>query len=154
MIINPNTAKDWVQGIAKDALQPNTIDLTLKKIATITNGGRILAHSKADLPLYGYVPCDNGIYSLSPGAYSVDFNEYVCVPENVAGIIICRSSLNRIGAFITSGLYDTGFRNYIGAVLRTEAAIELQVGARIATMIFVDAQANSMYSGRYQEKEG
>ena len=43
---------------------------------------------------------------------------FVTVPAGLAAFLIVRSTLNRNGIFITSGLYDQGFSNNIGFVMQ------------------------------------
>ena len=121
MIINPKKIIEMnaVKNVDPDALQPNSIDLTLHSAEHILDHG-VLYKTAKRLPLTAKVRSDGRMLTFdSYQCYSVTFNEHVKVPENMVGFIVCRSSLNRMGAFITSGLYDSGFDNYIGAVLRT-----------------------------------
>lgn len=151
MIINPKKIiKDKViTPVNKKQIQPNSIDLTIKSVRLIEGG--VLTERGATPWLTEML--QNQFFTLRGNkAYDIIFNEYVEVPENMVGFIVCRSSLNRIGAFITSGLYDSGFKNYVGAVLRTNNAITIQGGTRIATMYFIKAEAAHKYNGQYQDK--
>lgn len=153
MIINPK--KIIGEGIVKnfdekEALQPNSIDLRIKSVREIRNGGslRLLGKDiKSQSLEYSY----EDIWEFERGkAYDVEFEEFVEVPESMMAFVTHRSSLNRIGAHITSGIYDSGFKNYIGAIMRCDADITIQKGTRIATIYFMKAESDHKYNGQYQ----
>lgn len=156
MIKNPQTIVD--EGVVKNMeggnleVQQNGIDLTVESISRI-NGGIL---SKEGKTIYEYGKKDangDGFFTLGEGkAYAVEFQQEVSVPEHMCATVVQRSTLNRMGGFIISGLYDSGFKNRIGAVLRTSAPIRIEKGARIAQIIFEDAESASLYEGQYQGK--
>ncbi len=155
-IINPQKIVD--QGIVKDLeggameVQMNGIDLTVEKVEIIKGG--FLGKNQRDITEYIPIAEDGEMYSLQRSqVYSITFQQHVDIPEGMAAHIIARSTLNRMGSFITSGLYDSGFKNQIGAVLRVGAPITIQKGARIAQIIFQEAKSASLYDGIYQEKD-
>lgn len=133
-------------------VQQNGIDLTLASIKVIKGG--LLGRAERKIEEYEDVEIDEeGYVKLDPKeAYSVEFEQDITVPMNACAMIVQRSTLNRIGGFITSGLYDSGFENRVGAVLRTTAPIKIQIGARIAQVIFMEADAASSYEGVYKRK--
>lgn len=157
MIISPKKIleKDIVKPINKETqLQPNSIDLTVKEIRLIIDGGILYKDAKPAIYLSNKLEDYNERWKLEKNqAYDIVFNEYVKIPKGMVGFINCRSSLNRIGAFITTGLYDSGFDNYIGAVLRTDCKISIEKNARIATIFFVKAEEAKLYAGQYQGKK-
>ena len=68
--------------------------------------------------------------------------------------MIARSTLNRNGIFITSGLYDSGFENYIGGVMHVRCGpARIERGTRIAQFIYVEAETASMYEGQYNVQQ-
>ena len=72
------------------------------------------------------------------------------MPTGYAGWLIARSTLNRNGIFITSGLYDSGFENFIGGVMHVRGGpARIEKGARIAQFIFVEAETVRLYDGEY-----
>lgn len=154
MIQNPKTIAE--SGIIKNLeggnfeCQQNGIDLTLESVSRI-EGGKLLREHR-DFIHTPIVPDASEVWMLHPGAYSIEFQQEVEVPENMCAQIIQRSTLNRMGGFVLAGLYDSGFKNQIGAVLRVSAPIQLQKGARVAQIIFQEADAASQYSGVYQGK--
>ncbi len=153
MIINPNKIIEMkaVENLTDNSfeVQQNGIDLTIESIDLI-EGGKL---GKNERSIKEYIPVvdDKGWFDLAPlYAYSITFQQKVKVPENMCASIIQRSTLNRMGGYIFSGLYDSGFNNVIGAVLRTNSNLKIQKGARVAQIIFQEAESASQYKGIYQ----
>lgn len=164
MIISP---RDLIErgvytGVDEECIQPSGIDLRVSKILKVSMGS--ISYGE-----YCYVPKtgkidhaplepvlargEKGLYCLSQqGVYQFETEVYVNLPEDVAGWIIARSSLNRNGIRAWSGLYDPGFRNYIGGVLYVPQHTVIEQGARIAQFIAVKADSAHLYAGRYQDR--
>lgn len=69
-----------------------------------------------------------------------------------AGYLITRSSLNRNGIFIQSGLYDSNFYGYVGCTLyNLGGRIKIRKNTRIAQFILVQAESTSEYKGSYNQ---
>lgn len=154
MIINPKeiVERDIVRNLegGNFELQQNGIDLTLASVKKVKGG--FLGVEKRRINDYEEVKTDeNGIYHLGEGVYSIDFQQEIEVPGDMCAEIIQRSTLNRMGGFILAGLYDSGFSNQIGAVLRTSCDLEIEKGARVAQIIFQDAAPASLYKGIYNK---
>lgn len=156
MVHNPKKVIDggFIQNLdgGKMEVQQNGIDLTLGSVEII-NGG-FLGREKREIMTYSKLDYDaDGFYTFDPSrSYSITFQQSIKVPDNMCASIVQRSTLNRMGAFILSGVYDSGFENTIGAVLRTSALVRIQQGARIAQILFHEADAASLYNGVYQAK--
>jgi deoxycytidine triphosphate deaminase len=72
------------------------------------------------------------------------------VGENEAGWVITRSTLNRNGLFLTSGLYDTGYHGVMAGVLHvTVGPARIKRGTRIGQYLSFDAEALHSYEGSY-----
>ncbi|OGS40593.1 MAG: hypothetical protein A3K77_07595, partial [Euryarchaeota archaeon RBG_13_31_8] len=134
-----------------NSIQPNGVDITVKKISEMT-GDCFIGKDIKQLPLLTELKADiNNIYSLKKHhCYDVEFNEFVHVPKDMCAFLIHRSTLNRMGAIITSGWFDSNFANYIGAAIRPLRNIKIEKGARIAQIIFFKADAAKQYNGSYQ----
>lgn len=144
--------------IKEDQIQPNGLDLTVKHLWYVV-GTAVLGHdSKMKYENVQKIPfhtsADGYYYIDTPskeGQVLIDFNEYVQVPEGYMGIIYPRSSLLRVGAFITSAIWDTGFSGALGASLRTRNPLKIATDARLAQIVFYPAEFNGLrYNGRYQ----
>ena len=72
------------------------------------------------------------------------------VGDGEAGWVITRSTLNRNGLYLTSGLYDSGYHGVMAAVLHvTTGVARIKKGTRIGQYISFDAEALSSYDGDY-----
>lgn len=91
---------------------------------------------------------------LSSGDYPFETTSTICVPEGAAGWLIARSTLNRNGIRITSGLYDSGYNNGIGGLIHVPPGLTFTVawGARIAQFVMADSQSIGTYAGDYNKK--
>lgn len=133
-------------------IQQNGIDLTIESVERVMGG--FLGKEERNINSYLEVPFHNNQWVLKEGCYSIMFQQEVEVPENMCASIVQRSTLNRIGGFILAGLYDSGFKNQIGAILRVSTPIIIEKGARVAQIIFQDADAASLYKGIYNKETG
>ena len=74
----------------------------------------------------------------------------VKIPEGYAGWVITRSTLNRNGLFITSGLYDSGYHGVMAGALHVEGGpAKIEKGTRVAQFLMFEAETLSMYDGDY-----
>lgn len=141
--------------ITEEQIQPNGVDLRVEWVHEIKGTAFLGEDSKMDYSLMKKREAsmdDQGFYLLKPyKQYMVDFMEEVSVPEGYCAIIYPRSSLLRVGAFITSALWDTGFNGTLGASVRVLNPLCVKEGARLAQVVFHKAAFNGhRYEGRYQ----
>lgn len=147
-IVKENIIRDILD--KEKQLQPNSIDLTLKNATLVLDGG-VLSETNKLAPRANQNCEEVGRFIFEAGkAYDIEFNEQVTIPEGMMAFITHRSSVNRIGAWITSGIYDTGFSNYCGAILRTSNKISIEKNTRVASIYFLKAEAAYKYKGQYQ----
>lgn len=183
MFISPQTAitEGWIKRadgaeIAAEFIQPNAIDFTIDrvftsrlsvtpfKVADVTIDGAVktvkqfpdfeeLTPTEDADPKYDRVP----LFYLPNGA-SYDFlsDFYVELPEGVAALLIVRSTFNRAGVFVTSGLYDSGYKGNIGAALHNNGNTTAFVGkgTRVGQIIFVKSDSVGSYLGGYNHDAG
>jgi deoxycytidine triphosphate deaminase len=72
------------------------------------------------------------------------------VGEGEAGWVITRSTLNRNGVFLTSGLYDSGYHGVMAGVMHvTCGPMKIKPGTRIGQYLSFDSEALSKYDGSY-----
>lgn len=152
-------SKQFVSDLSDDCIQPNAVDLKISKLLLITSEPFVLTDThkqnrhKSEVPMFPD-PKDNtkNIWHLYPGSYEFETEHYVNVPEGTAGWIIPRSTLNRNGVFITSGLYDSGFKNFIGGVMHiTSGEVFLSPQTRIGQFVTLKAETDHNYDGQYQD---
>ena len=72
------------------------------------------------------------------------------VGSGEAGFVITRSTLNRNGVFLTSGLYDTGYNGVMAGVMHISCGkMKVKPGTRIGQYLCFEAEQMSIYSGDY-----
>jgi len=169
MFINPKTAisEGWVRGIhdEKKQVQPNAIDFTLDNLYTINDANSFIISEEAKQMRGGDpvspVPWrrDGGntsYWNLQPhNVYDFVSDMYVELPEGVACMLIIRSTFNRNGLFLTSGLYDSGYNGHIAGALHNRSGVTLVApGTRLGQVIFVSSDSAGMYAGGWNHAEG
>lgn len=82
--------------------------------------------------------------------------EYVKMPDDVAGLANLRSTLARYGLVIPPTVVDAGFEGNITIEVVNESpnTIVLRPGLRFLHLILIRAEGASRYSGRYQGQRG
>lgn len=170
MFINPKQAiqEGWVKGIVNEdvQVQPNAIDFTLDKMFTISNETIVMVSDVANVK---QMAGGEEIQPLPDPRYNDNFfrigghmvvdgmsNIYVDLPEGVACQLIVRSTFNRNGIFITSGLYDSGYLGHIGFAIHNRRSNPAFIGqgTRIGQIIFVESNTSGLYSGGWNHEEG
>lgn len=147
---------DFVAGhldpVKEDQIQPNGVDLRVDKISDFLNRGIIESgENDATLPAKSKVLEEkNGIYQLGRGVYELRYKEEIHIPPGIVGLVLPRSSLMRCGAMINTALWDQGYRGVGMGMLQVGNGIDIEPGARVAQMIFIEAERNDSYDGQYQ----
>lgn len=165
MLMNPNKMIDG--GFVKNLtdrfkqVQPNAIDFTVDSIQLLMHMsssdkvviGEDTKVMRSQMPIY---PNAEGYFELLPNRqYDISSNVYVEVPEGMAALLILRSTFVRNGLILASGLYDSGFKGNIGAVLHTNSTTALvQQGVRVGQIMFIESQSAGVYAGGYNTDDG
>lgn len=162
MFISPQTAIDngWITGVTNNP-SPNAIDFTLDTVYTIDNdstffisndekkmrGGSELKTTKSN---------NQNLWTLNANTvYDGMSSMYVNIPEGIAALLIVRSTLNRNGLFITSGLFDSLYEGHIGFALHNRSGpAVIEQGTRVGQIIFVESDNDGGYAGGYNHKLG
>ena len=150
-IMGPNS-KSTLTEVKEGDVQPNAVDLRLGKIFPITTGTFEISndhkkHRGTGPELESDV---DGYYNLEPGDYEVVMENIIHVGEGEAGWVITRSTLNRNGLFLTSGLYDSGYHGVMAGVLHVGIArARIKQGTRIGQYLSFNAEALHKYDGDY-----
>ena len=149
-ILGPNSNSSLTNVQDGDS-QPNAVDLRLDKVFQIlpnifelSNEHKIHRGSKELIPdAFSY-------FTLYPGAYEVVMENIIHVGKGEAGWVITRSTLNRNGCFITSGLYDSGYHGVMAGVLHVTVDIaKIKKGTRIGQYLSFDSESLATYDGSY-----
>jgi len=146
-----SNSKSSLSNVQDGDSQPNAVDLRLDKVFQIQpNIFEISNEHKIHRGSKEVVPDADGYFTLYPGAYEVIMENLIDVGEGEAGWVITRSTLNRNGCFITSGLYDAGYRGVMAGVLHvTVDTARIKKGTRIGQYLSFDAETLHLYNGSY-----
>lgn len=173
MFINPKTAIEngWVSGIhdPEKQVQPNAIDFTLDTLFEVHTENQFVVSEKGkhmrggakmnpvpDRRIKHETGEDMLFWHLRDHLYDGMSDVYVDLPEGVAAMLIIRSTFNRNGVFLTSGLYDSGFKGHLGFILhiRANGMTSIAQGTRIGQVMFVASDSAGMYAGGYNHEAG
>lgn len=149
--IGGNTATSSLTKIQAKDVQPNAVDLRLGKVYRITdNEFTIDEDQKIHRGSQELITDPEGYYYLKPGHYEVIMENEIHVGSDEAGFVITRSTLNRNGCFLTSGLYDTGYNGVMAGVLHVNCGpMRIKPSTRIGQYLNWKAEALSEYDGDY-----
>lgn len=149
--IGGDTTTSFLTNIQGGDTQPNAVDLRLGKVFKINgNVFTIDEQQKNHRGSTEFEPWPDGYYYLVPGHYEVIMENEIHVGPDEAGFVITRSTLNRNGCFLTSGLYDTGYNGVMAGVLHVNCGLmRIKPGTRIGQYLCWKAEALSSYDGDY-----
>lgn len=152
-ILNPKKILDQcTKEAANSLIAQNGIDIPISKIYRLDsttpghiNGGTRTFPKRVELELVGEE------YILYPGFYEFTTDIEIAVPSNMAGLIIPRSSFLRMGAWVGSGLWDSGFSGKLsGFINNTTCLVSIGKNERVGQFLMFEAEAFQLYSGMYQ----
>jgi deoxycytidine triphosphate deaminase len=132
-------------------VQPNAVDLRVGKIFSIRNNPFTIdetqkVHRGSDAMIVN----TDGYFVLYEGHYEIIMENEIVVAPGEAGFVITRSTLNRNGCFLTSGLYDTGYAGVMAAVLHVNVGrMLIKPGTRVGQYLCFEAESLSLYDGDY-----
>lgn len=152
-IINPKIVMDkYITGTGASLAQ-NGVDIAISKLylvsdvcpSRVNDSTRRFPNRTEVLPI-------EGEFIVYPGKwYEWTSEVHISVPKDVAGVMVARSSLLRVGIFVTSGLWDSGFSGTLGGFLQVNASIvALGCKERVGQLIMMEAPSYQLYSGIYQ----
>lgn len=149
-ILSPYSKSKLTNVEAQDS-QPNACDLRLDRVLKINNRVFILSEDeKRHRGSEEYETDAAGYFYLTPGHYEVIMANVIEVGAFEAGWVITRSTLNRNGVFITSGLYDSGYHGAMAACLHVTCGdFKIKKGTRIGQYLSFGAEMLSEYNGSY-----
>jgi deoxycytidine triphosphate deaminase len=149
-IMGPNS-KSTLTNVQDGDVQPNAVDLRLGKVFKMSQSTFIIDEkNKKHRGSFEMKPDQEGYYNLPEGHYEVVMDNMIVVGDNEAGWVITRSTLNRNGVFLTSGLYDSGYDGVMAGVMHvTCGPMRIQRGTRIGQYLSFNAEALHKYEGSY-----
>jgi dUTP pyrophosphatase len=135
-------------------VSPNGIELTLHKIFTFKEAGRVdFSNKQRRIPAYEELPLSQGQYKLKPGTYLVMYNETVRIPRDMIAIGRPRSSLLRSGVTVESAVWDAGYEGRSRGLLTVynPHGFIVKPNARLLHLVFFTlVQETQPYAGAYQ----
>ena len=149
--IGGQTSKSTLTNFWPGDVQPNAVDLRLGKVFWISaNEFLIDEEQKVHRGTVEVMTDEQGYYRLQPGHYEVVMDNKITVGDGEAGWVITRSTLNRNGVFLTSGLYDTGYSGVMAGVMHvTIGPMRIKRGTRIGQYLSFKAESLHKYDGDY-----
>jgi deoxycytidine triphosphate deaminase len=151
--IGSNNSNSWLSQWVADQVQPNAVDIKIDKLFEMNSDNTFVIDetSKTHRGATEIQPDADGYFVLQPGkSYEFVAEGTVSIGEDEAGFVITRSTLNRNGVFITSGLYDSGYRGVMAGVIHNVGGVsKIAKGARIGQFLLWKAEAVSTYDGDY-----
>lgn len=157
-ITHPDEYLDW-----EKYLSPNAIDFTADRLFEInqitpffiSEESKQMRKQTEVLPLH-HADRDCEYWELQPGVYDAMSDFHVTLPKGVAALLIIRSTFNRNGLFLTSGLYDQGFVGSIGVALHNRSGVAyIAPHTRIGQIMFIKSDGlDKLYAGQYNTAQG
>lgn len=159
--IKGNNSRSVLTGVQEGDVQPNAVDLRLAKVFSIRNSVfEVTNDTKIHRGSDEVQPDADGFFNLTPGSYEIVMENEIGVGDSEAGWVIVRSTLNRNGVFITSGLYDDGYGFNVATGEFTGGAMagcmhvnvgmaRIKQGTRVAQYLSFDAESLHKYDGDY-----
>jgi len=140
-----------LSNVEEKDIQPNAVDLRIGSVFKISDAEFVIdEQKKVHRGSSKMETDDHEYYNLQPGHYEVIMANEIVVGDNEAGWVITRSTLNRNGVFLTSGLYDSGYDGVMAAVLHVTCGdARIKKGTRIGQYLSFDAEMLSKYDGDY-----
>jgi len=144
-------SKTTLTNVQEGDVQPNAVDLRLGKVFEIKTDRFVLSEEeKTHRGSVEILPDRHGWFYLQPGSYEVVMENIITVGDGEAGWVITRSTLNRNGVFLTSGLYDSGYHGVMAGVMHINVGpVRIQRGTRIGQYLSFNAEALHKYEGSY-----
>ena len=150
-ILSPQLPAELLSNVQEGDSQPNAVDLRVQDVFQLNDTEfRLEGDSKSHRGSEKLNVDENGNWNLKPGIYEIVMENIVKIPEGYAGWVITRSTLNRNGLFITSGLYDSGYHGVMAGLLHVKGwPAVLQRGSRVGQFLLFESETLSMYDGSY-----
>jgi deoxycytidine triphosphate deaminase len=140
--------------VEEQDIQPNAVDLKVAKIFKVLENEFKISNDeknhRGSVEVKTYEKEDGEWWFLYPGTYEIIMENIISVGDDEAGWVITRSTLNRNGVFITSGLYDSGYHGVMaGALHITTGPMWIKKGTRVGQFLLFKSQALKKYDGDY-----
>lgn len=144
-------SKSALTAVQDGDVQPNAVDLRAGKIFRIKDNEFLIDEAvKIHRGSIEITVSNDGYWHLEPGSYEIIMQNEIEVADDEAGFVITRSTLNRNGVFLTSGLYDTGYKGVMAGVMHVNCGkMRMKPGTRVGQYLNWKAESISSYDGDY-----
>lgn len=147
-LANPES-QSTLSEYVESQIQPNAIDLVVDNIYSMEGSFSISETEKQHRATHE-VPLAESGWVLEIGSYEIVMKGTIELGPDEAGVVITRSSLNRNGVFITSGLYDSGYKGVMAGCLHVlGGSTKIERGTRVAQFLLFKAESLHQYDGSY-----
>lgn len=162
MFVHPLSINNLITNIDSMCNQPNAVDIRVSELKIVDDMEHSFSAQYDQLVTISdkgtehkqtsnLVLDSDNYWSVYRGTYQFSSPHFVSIPEGYCGYLITRSSLNRNGIFIQSGLYDSGFNGFVGGTLYNFGGrLKLEYNVRICQFVLLKAETVKMYDGQYQ----
>jgi len=146
--------KSLIENVDEKNIQPSGVDLRVKRIYRLRNGGFLGTDSRntPDIDSVSDMPGEK--FRLEPNEFVlVETMEKVNIPKDITGIVLPRSSLFRCGVSLHTAVVDPGFQGTLtfGMKNLSEFPFEIEIGSKIGQIVFEEVRGNvKLYDGKYQ----
>lgn len=150
-IMGKNTTSSLTNVQQKD-IQPNAVDLRIAKVFQINDDNDFVIDEEQKIHKGSEaVPVwEDGYWYLNQGAYEIIMENEIEVGHDECGFVITRSTLNRNGVFLTSGLYDSGYKGVMAGVIHIRAGrMKIKPGTRVGQFLCFKSETMGSYDGDY-----
>lgn len=140
-------------------IQQAGVDLTAAKVFTFVGEGVLdFSNAKRRLPQYKEISSqkihDDEVWRLEPGTYHIAFNEKIILPNNIAALLVPRSSALVCGIVQHSALWDPGYEGRSFFHVDVSRPVVIHKNARLAQIIFFRVcEGAESYNGRYKNED-
>lgn len=144
-------SRSTLTNVQDSDIQPNAVDLRLGKVFLIKPDVFVIdEQQKRHRGTIELQVNEDGYYQLDVGHYEVVMENIINVGQGEAGWVITRSTLNRNGVFLTSGLYDSMYHGIMAGVMHvTVGPMRIKPGTRIGQYLNFNAEMLHAYNGSY-----
>ena len=151
VVCNTIESSTTVTNVDLACVQQCAIDLRLDRVWMMSGPFLIDEERKSHRNKVEIKPGDDGYINLVNGSYEVAFCHEADLGKYEAGIIVTRSTLNRNGVVVTSGMCDPKFNGNLGGLLIvTGGSFKVKPKTRIAQFVVFDVKnPTGEYDGDY-----
>lgn len=149
--IYSNSSTSSLTNVQDVDVQPNAVDLRVDRVFQINDNIFIIdEEQKVHRGSVELSHDDQQYWHLQPGSYEIVMENVITMGEREAGWVITRSTLNRNGCFITSGLYDSGYNGAMAGCLHvTCGPLKIKKGTRVGQFLLFNSETLHLYNGSY-----